>query len=165
MIIGIVVTVFVLLASPTMNWGEGLSYVSQMGKGLIPAGATGSELIIDSPAFNVIILVLLTSFGIWAMPQSIHKFYAVKDDDAIRKGKIISTIFSLIVGGGAYFMGSMVTRFVSPETFEKLGSYDMIVPYMITNNLPSALLGPLWYCCFPLVCRRLPHCRSRHLLR
>lgn len=141
MIIGIVVTVFVLLASPTMNWGEGLSYVSQMGKGLIPAGATGSELIIDSPAFNVIILVLLTSFGIWALPQSIHKFYAVKDDDAIRKGKIISTIFSLIVGGGAYFMGSMVTRFVSPETFEQLGSYDLIVPYMITNNLPSALLG------------------------
>ena len=141
MIIGIVVTVFVLLASPTMNWGEGLSYISQMGKGLISAGATGSELIIDSPAFNVIILVLLTSFGIWAMPQSIHKFYAVKDDDAIRKGKIISTIFSLIVGGGAYFMGSMVTRFVSPETFEQLGSYDMIVPYMITNNLPSALLG------------------------
>ena len=38
MIIGIVVTVFVLLASPTMNWGEGLSYISQMGKGLIPAG-------------------------------------------------------------------------------------------------------------------------------
>lgn len=141
MIIGIVVTVFVLLASPTMNWGEGLSYISQMGKGLIPAGTSANTPIIDSPAFNVIILVLLTSFGIWALPQSIHKFYAVKDDDAIRKGKIISTIFSLIVGGGAYFMGSMVTRFVSPETFEKLGSYDMIVPYMITNNLPSALLG------------------------
>lgn len=141
MIIGIVVTVFVLLASPTMNWGEGLSYISQMGKGLISAGTSANTPIIDSPAFNVIILVLLTSFGIWALPQSIHKFYAVKDDDAIRKGKIISTIFSLIVGGGAYFMGSMVTRFVSPETFEKLGSYDMIVPYMITNNLPSALLG------------------------
>ena len=74
----------------------------------------------------------------WGMPQSIHKFYAIKDKAAIRKGAVISTLFSAVVGCGAYFMGSMITRFVSevPD-----GNYDRLVPTMLVENLPSALLG------------------------
>mgnify|MGYP005802832623 CR=1 FL=1 len=74
----------------------------------------------------------------WGMPQSIHKFYAIKDKAAIRRGAVISTVFSAIVGCGAYFMGSMITRFVSevPD-----GNFDRLVPTMIVENLPSALLG------------------------
>ncbi|MDD7398487.1 MAG: sodium:solute symporter family protein [Firmicutes bacterium] len=142
MIIGIVTAVFVLLGNGNMNWGEGLKSIADSGKGLIPIANSASGRFIDSPLFNVIIITLLTSFGIWALPQSIHKFYAVKDNDAIKKGTIISTLFSLIVGGGAYFMGSFVTKFVSAERFAQLGSNtDMLVPEMITKNLPSALLG------------------------
>ena len=140
MIVGIIVTVFMLLDLPAMNWGEGLSALwkdpdlTLIPNAVTPEGGT----FLDNQLFSVIILVCLTSFGMWGMPQSIHKFYAIKDDAAIKKGAVISTVFSLIVGCGAYFMGSMVTRFVDsvPE-----GNYDKIVPEMLVNNLPSALLG------------------------
>lgn len=142
MIVGITVAVFVLLGNGNMNWGEGLKAIAESGKGLIPSATSASGRFIDSPLFNVAIITLLTSFGIWALPQSIHKFYAIKDDEAIKKGTVISTLFSLIVGCGAYFMGSFVTKFVSPERFAELGNNtDMLVPEMITKNLPSALLG------------------------
>jgi len=35
----------------------------------------------------------------------IHKFYAVKDDDSIKKATIVSTIFATLISGGAYFIG------------------------------------------------------------
>ena len=142
MIVGIVVAIFVLLGNGNMNWGEGLKAIAASGKGLIPSAESASGRFIDSPLFNVAIITFLTSFGIWALPQSIHKFYAIRNDDAIKKGTVISTLFSLIVGCGAYFMGSFVTSFVSSERFAELGyNTDMLVPEMITKNLPSALLG------------------------
>ena len=140
MIVGIVVTVFMLLDLPQMNWGEGLGALfADPDLTLIPNPVTPEGgTFLDNQLFNIIILVCLTSFGMWGMPQSIHKFYAVKDKAAIRKGAVISTVFSAIVGCGAYFMGSMITRFVSevPD-----GNFDRLVPTMLVENLPSALLG------------------------
>ncbi len=46
----------------------------------------------------------------FAMPQLIQKFYAIKDRKAIRVGMIGSTVFALLLGIIAYFMGS-TTRF------------------------------------------------------
>lgn len=140
MIVGIIVTVMMLLANPKMNWGEGLAALfadpdlTLIPNATTPAGGT----FLDNQLFNVFVLVCLTSFGMWGMPQSIHKFYAIKDSTAIRRGAIISAVFSAIVGCGAYFMGSMVTRFVDsvPD-----GNYDKLVPTMLVENLPSALLG------------------------
>ncbi len=144
MLIGITVCVFTLLGNNAVNWGEGLSTLFNNNLGIIPSAAyPAGKTFLDSPLFNVIILILLTSFGIWGLPQSIHKFYAVKDDASIKKGTVISTIFSLIVGGGAYFMGSLVTLFISKETFAGSlgGNFDKLIPEMITNNLSPALLG------------------------
>lgn len=142
MIVGITIVLFTLLAKPEMNWGEGLAGLVENGLGFIPS-AQGGATFMDSPMFNIIILVLLTSFGIWGLPQSVHKFYAIKDEKAIKKGAVISTIFALIVGIGAYFVGSMVTRFVSGDTFTgPLGSNtDKLVPEMLVQNLGPALLG------------------------
>ena len=140
MIVGIVVTVFMLLDLPQMNWGEGLGALfADPDLTLIPNPVTPEGgTFLDNQLFNIIILVCLTSFGMWGMPQSIHKFYAIKDKAAIRKGAVISTVFSAIVGCGAYFMGSMITRFVSevPD-----GNFDRLVPTMLVENLSSALLG------------------------
>lgn len=140
MIVGILVTVFMLLDRPQMNWGEGLGALfDDPNLTLIPNAVTPEGgTFLDNQLFNVIILVCLTSFGMWGLPQSIHKFYAIKDKAAIRKGAVISTVFSAIVGCGAYFMGSMITRFVSevPD-----GNFDRLVPTMLVENLPSALLG------------------------
>ena len=35
----------------------------------------------------------------------VQKFYAIKSEDAIHKGTVISTIFALVVSGGCYFIG------------------------------------------------------------
>lgn len=140
MIVGIMVTVFMLLGSPQMNWGEGLGALfNDPSLTLVPNPVTPEGgTFLNNQMFSVIVLICLTSFGMWGLPQSIHKFYAIRDDAAIRKGAVISTVFSAIVGCGAYFMGSMITRFVDtvPD-----GNYDKLVPEMLVNNLPSALLG------------------------
>ena len=54
---------------------------------------------------NLLGVVLLTSLGTWGLPQMVQKFYAIKSEDAIHKGTVISTIFALVVSGGCYFMG------------------------------------------------------------
>lgn len=147
MLVGVTAAVFMLLGNPKMNWGEGLSRLwNDANLTLIPNAVTPSTpgaTFLDNQMFNVVILVLLTSFGIWGLPQSIHKFYAIKDDSSIKRGIVISTLFSAVVGCGAYFMGSMITQFVSGDTFVGvLGKdFDKLMPEMIVGNLPSAMLG------------------------
>ncbi|MEG2687754.1 MAG: sodium:solute symporter family protein [Clostridia bacterium] len=144
MIVGIVVVVFMLMGNEAVNWGEGLKALTENGLGFIPSGEIpAGKTFLDSPAFNIVILVLLTSFGIWGLPQSIHKFYAVKDNKAIKRGAVISTCFAAIVGCGAYLMGSMVTLFIDKGEFTGAlgGNFDKLVPEMLVQNLPSALLG------------------------
>ena len=51
--------------------------------------------------------ILLTSFGTWGLPQMVNKYYAIKDIKSIKQAKYISTAFSLIIGCGAYFVGSL----------------------------------------------------------
>jgi len=140
MLVGIIILIFSLLANPNMNWGEGLTALFQdENLTLIPNAITpNGKTFLDNQLFNVIILVLLTSFGMWGLPQSVHKFFAIKDDKSIKQGVVVSTFFSLIVGGGAYFMGSMITRFV--DTMPADGA-DKLVPTMLVNNCAPALLG------------------------
>ncbi|MDR3216451.1 MAG: sodium:solute symporter [Clostridiaceae bacterium] len=135
MLVGVAVMIFTLLGNSNVNWESGLAALNSDPKfALIPAAGTD---LISSPLFNVIIMVLLTSFGIWALPQSIHKFYAIKNTSAIKQGTVISTVFSLIVGGGAYFTGSLISRF----TFEGNLASDQLIPAMLKQALPAALLG------------------------
>ncbi len=49
---------------------------------------------------DLITVVLLTSLGTWGLPQMLGKFYAIKDDKAVTKGTVISTVFAVIVAGG-----------------------------------------------------------------
>lgn len=140
MLVGVSAVVLMLLGSDKMNWGEGLSALFNDAKlTLIPSAVTPEGgTFLDNQLFNVIILVLLTSFGMWGLPQSIHKFYAIRDGKAIKQGIVVSTLFSAVVGCGAYFIGSMVSRFVSevPD-----GNFDKLVPTMLVENLPPAMLG------------------------
>jgi SSS family solute:Na+ symporter/sodium/proline symporter len=95
---------------------------------------------------NLIALVLLTSVGSWGLPQMIHKFYAIKDDNAIKKGTVISTIFCAIVGGGAYFTGAVAKLYYTvnssnvPMENGKI-AFDRIIPDFLSSTLPDALLG------------------------
>ena len=83
-------------------------------------------------------LILLTSFGVWALPQTIHKYYAIRDKRAIKQGTIVSTIFALIIGFGAYFVGGLSGLF--PELLSGVGS-DSVIPTMLAEVIPVGLMG------------------------
>lgn len=82
--------------------------------------------------------IMLTSFGTWGLPQMVTKYYAVKDERSIKQATVISTAFALIIGMGAYFVGSLGRIFVKvAEDGMPVGGYDMVVPQTLMNSLGS----------------------------
>lgn len=133
MIVGVIVMVAFVIAAPEVNL-EGFKGMFAAGKGIIPTAKGGW----DSPLFNMVILTLLTSFGVWGLPQSVHKFYAVKSKRSIKQAMVVSTIFCLVIGVGAYLTGAMGQLFMSEVPG---GNYDMVIPTMLEMALPKAMLG------------------------
>ncbi len=82
----------------------------------------------------LLFVILLTSLGTWGLPQMVGKFYAIKSEDAIKKGTIISTIFAIVVAGGCYFLGGFGRLYGDiPGIVAADGSvaFDKIVPSML----------------------------------
>ena len=82
-------------------------------------------------------VVILTSLGTWGLPQMVQKFYAIKSEQAINKGMIISTIFAAIVAGGCYFLGGFGRLFNVDVAAE---GFDAVIPTML-SGLPSILIA------------------------
>ena len=87
---------------------------------------------------NLMFVVILTSLGTWGLPQMVQKFYAIRDEDSIKKGTFISTIFALIVAGGCYFLGGF-GRLFSDQIDIATGGYDSIIPTMLENLSPALI--------------------------
>ena len=80
-------------------------------------------------------VVVLTSLGTWGLPQMVGKFYAIKDESAIKKGTIISTFFGLVVAGGCYFLGGFGRLYADSIALNAAGSpvsFDAIIPAMLS---------------------------------
>ncbi len=91
--------------------------------------------------WNLLGVVVLTSLGTWGLPQMVGKFYSITDEDAIRRGTIISTIFALIVAGGCYFLGGFGRLFGTPPTLPNGRlDFDSIIPSMLVT-LPDILIA------------------------
>ena len=84
-------------------------------------------------------VVILTSLGTWGLPQMVHKFYAIKNEKAIRTGTIISTFFALVVAGGCYFLGGFGRLFSDQIDIEANG-FDSVIPTML-SGLSDILIG------------------------
>lgn len=91
---------------------------------------------------NLAGVVILTSLGTWGLPQMVQKFYAIKDEKAVKTGTIISTIFAIVISGGCYFLGGFGRLFDSPQIYNAEGKvvYDAIIPAML-QSLPDILIG------------------------
>ena len=89
--------------------------------------------------FSLLCVVVLTSLGVWGLPQMLQKFYAIRSENAISKGTIISTLFALVVAGGCYFLGGF-GRLYSDRVDIAANGYDSIIPAML-ENLSPALIG------------------------
>jgi SSS family solute:Na+ symporter len=88
---------------------------------------------------NLLGVIILTSLGTWGLPQMVQKFYAIKSENAIHKGTIISTLFALVVSGGCYFLGGF-GRLFSEDVDVVNNGYDSIIPTML-SSLPDILIG------------------------
>ncbi len=84
---------------------------------------------------NLFAVMILTSLGTWGLPQMVQKFYAIKSEQSISKGTIISTLFATVVAGGCYFLGGFGRLFSDRVDVAKEG-FDAIVPTMLSNLAP-----------------------------
>lgn len=84
---------------------------------------------------NLLGVVLLTSLGTWGLPQMVQKFYAIKSEQSISKGLVISTIFAAIVAGGCYFLGGFGRLFADQVDVASQG-YDAVIPAMLSGLSP-----------------------------
>ena len=82
--------------------------------------------------------MILTSLGTWGLPQMVQKFYAIRNEDAIRKGTVISTLFAFVVAGGCYFLGGFGRLFGDKVDIAKDG-FDAIIPAMLSNLGPGLI--------------------------
>ena len=137
MLIG-AVTMVVLLIIKAGGPVEAITTVAKNYSEHIPIGNRPSFLTIAS-------LVFMTSFGTWGLPQMVQKFYSIRDEKLIPKAALITTVFALVIGVCAYFTGMLSHVFFDLTTIPRLASgavnYDLIVPTLLTNHLPEALMA------------------------
>lgn len=88
---------------------------------------------------NLLGVVILTSLGTWGLPQMVQKFYAIKSENSIKKGTIISTFFAIVVSGGCYFLGGFGRLYEDKIDIAKDG-YDAVIPTML-SDLSPILIG------------------------
>lgn len=134
MLFGIVIVIAAVLKT---NGGfleaiRGLAYVEDAATSTQP-GVFASFFGPDP--INLLGVVILTSLGTWGLPQMVQKFYAIKSENAITKGTIISTFFACIVAGGCYFLGGF-GRLYSDKIDVAADGYDAIIPAMLANLSP-----------------------------
>ncbi len=101
----------------------------------------GWEAFLQSPAVVLLSLVLLTSLGVWGLPQMVHKFYAIRDEKVVRPAIVISTLFAALMTFGAYYTGALSRLFPGIPELAAEKRFDEIVPIVLTEALPDALVA------------------------
>ncbi len=130
MIIGVAIMIIFVFRAPGID-----SVASSFGK-LVDA-----EKGFGNFSIALVCLILLTSLGSWGLPQMVHKFYAVKDEKAIKQATVVSTLFALIIGVGAYAVGAVATLAtgMSADIINK--NPDQIIPTLLNQAMLPGLLG------------------------
>ena len=141
MLVGIVVVIGSVLAGKG-GFTEAVIKMSQ-----IPSEIPGTEAMQGAYAsmfgpdpLNLLGVVILTSLGTWGLPQMVQKFYAIKSENAISKGTIISTLFAVVVSGGCYFLGGFGRLFGIERNASGAPIYDSVIPNMLAT-LSDVLIG------------------------
>ena len=161
MLVGVVLMVAYLLLHPSVGGvGKLLTSLKEIDPELIKAFPRGG--------LSILWLTLLTSLGVWGLPQMIQKFYAIRSEKVITTATVVGTIFCLVIAGAAYFIGSTSSLFsqeiiaLNPEAFpgastqalklaearEQLGEAmsdnifpnTALIPQILKLTLPNALL-------------------------
>ncbi len=104
-----------------------------------PATAASATQALASGSFPgwliLLSLVIITSLGVFGLPQMTQKFYSIKRLADIKPAMIISTCFSLIIAGGAYFSGALSHLYFTAQTVP--ADPDMIMPQLLYDQTPA----------------------------
>ncbi|MCL2644409.1 MAG: sodium:solute symporter family protein, partial [Betaproteobacteria bacterium] len=143
MLIGVVAVIIAVL----MKYGgftQAVLDLSQVVSDDVPGMAGAYVSIFGTNLFDLVGVFILTSLGVWGMPQMVQKFYAIKSIDAIKRGAIISTLFAVAVAGGSYFLGGFGRLAAADIEYRANGVpvFDSIVPTMLIG-IPDLLMGLL----------------------
>lgn len=135
MIVGVIAMVIAIVQTNAVggfaNLMDNLRAIPDNGDGI-----TGAQITSWFGGANMKFLcvnILLTSFGTWGLPQMVNKYYAIKDIRSIKQARFISTAFALIIGCGAYFIGSL-SRLVLNNTLPS-GGVDSVIPSTLLTAL------------------------------
>ena len=146
MLFGIAATILAVLASKggLMAAMDGLARVPgpEIVAGAGPSPGIFTSFLGPDP-LNLLFVVVLTSLGTWGLPQMVQKFYAIKNEGAIKKGTIISTLFAFVVAGGCYYLGGFGRLFSNvlnvTEKGVPAGGFDAIIPKMLEGLSPMLI--------------------------
>ena len=137
MLAGIVAVIIAVLNNQG-GLQEAMDNLSQVVDPAVSSQSGAFTSLFGPEPLNLLGVVLLTSLGTWGLPQMVQKFYAIKNESAIRKGMIISTIFALVVAGGCYFLGGFGRLFSDCVDISTEG-YDAIIPTILSDLSPFLL--------------------------
>ena len=140
MLVGISAVIWATLASKggLLAALDGLARIP--GPSILPGGEPTPGIFtsfLGPEPLNLLCVVILTSLGTWGLPQMVQKFYAIKSENAISKGMVISTLFAAIVAGGCYFLGGFGRLFATQELIKTQG-FDAIIPSMLSGQIGRA---------------------------
>ncbi len=140
MLFGIVVVVMAVLKQ-NGGFASSLQLLSQVKSEAAPALSGAFTSFFGPEPLSLLGVVLLTSLGTWGLPQMIGKFYAIRNESAISKGTLISTLFAFVVAGGCYFMGGFGRLYGDRIAFNGgKPVFDSIVPTML-EGLPDVVVA------------------------
>jgi len=144
-----VLTMLLLLVR--MKGGLGASFTALLAPQFMPGlhappPPTGPPF----PGWVVLVsLVLITSFGPWALPQMVQKFYSIRGKADVKRAMIIATVFALFMSFGAYYCGALTHLFfTNPNTdlapimdgTTHKPNLDLLMPFFITSFVPQWLV-------------------------
>jgi len=98
---------------------------------------------------TLVSLVLITSFGPWALPQMVQKFYSIRSQADVKRAMLIATIFALFMSFGAYYSGALTHLFfanpksdLAPivDAATKKPNLDLLMPFFIVSYVPKWLV-------------------------
>lgn len=135
MLFGVVVMVFCFVNHENVSWNLS-NLTSNPNLNWFTFESTNKGLYGNT--MSLISLILLTSFGVWALPQTVHKYHSLRDKKGVWQGTIVSTLFALIIGFGAYFVGALSGLF--PDLVAGVKGDD-IIPTMLAGVIPHGIIG------------------------
>ncbi len=133
MLVGVVLMVICYMNAPEVSWD--LSAIADTWH-TFDSSKTG----LFGDTVSLISLILLTSLGVWALPQTVHKYYAIRDGHAVKQGMVVSTVFALIIGFTAYFSGALSPLFGGIDAIATAPDAQ-VIPQMLKLVIPVGLTG------------------------